>query len=227
MRILVSSVDGVNAPPTLARTDDTGRFAVPALPAGRYRIVADREGYVRAMAIVAVTAGARIPATIALTPTGVITGRVVDAEGSPVARAIVRAVAGTQVSEGQTNDLGEYRIWGLPPGQYIVSGAPYLPPRIDGTMLIRPTPPSPYARGEGQAMLPLLRMIQAGDFIDPIALTREVYVTVYYPGTTDATRAAMLDLVPGATLTGIDLIVVRSPPARAPRSSQPPSPLPR
>ena len=60
-------------------------------------------------------------------------------------------------------------------------------------------------------MLPLLRMIQAGDFIDPIALTREVYVTVYYPGTTDATRAATLELAPGATLAGIDLIVVRAP----------------
>ena len=210
-RILVSAADGVTAPATLARTDDTGRFAVPALPPGRYRIVADREGYVRATAMVGVTAGVSTPATVALTPTGVITGRVVDAEGSPVSRAIVRAAAGTQVFEGQTNDLGEYRIWDLPPGQYIVSGAPYLPPRIEGTMLIRPTPPSPYARGEGQAMLFLNRMVQAGDFIDPIALTREVYVTVYYPGTTDATRAATLELAPGATLAGIDLIVVRAP----------------
>jgi hypothetical protein len=78
-------------------------------------------------------------------------------------------------------------------------------------MLIRPSPPSPYARGEGQAMLPLLRMVQAGDYIDPMALTREVYLPVYYPGTTDATRAAALDLAAGSTLTGIDLTVVRAP----------------
>jgi hypothetical protein len=210
-RVLVTPADGVNEPATLARTDGTGRFAVPVLPAGRYRIVVDREGYVRSASVVAVTAGGSTPARIALTPTGVITGRVVDAEGTPVARTIVRASTGTASFEGQTNDLGEYRIWDLPPGRYVVSGAPYLPPRIDGTMLIRPSPPSPYARGEGQAMLPLLRMVQAGDYIDPMALTREVYLPVYYPGTTDATRAAALDLAAGSTLTGIDLTVVRAP----------------
>jgi hypothetical protein len=166
------------------------------------------------MTPVTLTGRAVTPATIALTPTGVISGRVVDAQGSAVSRAFVRAAGGKQTYEGQTNDLGEYRIFDLPPGKYIVSASLYLAPRIEGTMLIRPSPPSPYSPGEGQAMLPLLRMLQAGDYIDPMALAREVHVPVYYPGATDAAGATTLDLTPGATLSGIDMTVVRAPAPR-------------
>ena len=63
-------------------------------------------------------------------------------------------------------------------------------------------------------MLSLPRMLQAGDYIDPMALTREVHVPVYYPGATDAAGATTLDLTPGATLSGIDMTVVRAPAPR-------------
>ena len=36
----------------------------------------------------------------------------------------------------------------------------------------------------------------------------ETYLTVYYPGTTDAAGAAPVDLRPGANFTGVDLSVV-------------------
>lgn len=215
-RILVTSADGVDTPATLARTDRDGRFVVPGLRVGRYRIIVERDGYVRAVSITTIESAAATTAAIALTPTGVITGRVADAQGYPVSRAFVRAVSGKVSYEGQTNDLGEYRIFDLPPGQYVMNAAPYLAPRIQGTTLIRPSPPSPYAPGEGQAMLPLMRMLQAGDYIDPIALAREVYVPVYYPGTTDAAGATALDLKAGATISGVDMIVVRAPAPRAP-----------
>lgn len=215
-RILVTSADGISTPATLARTDRDGRFVVPGLPVGRYRIVVERDGYVRAVSIATIDSAAATMTAIGLTPTGVITGRVADAQGNPVSRAFVRAASGKVSYEGQTNDLGEYRIFDLPPGHYVVNAAPYLAPRIEATMLIRPTPPSPYAPGEGQAMLPLMRMLQAGDYIDPIALAREVYVPVYYPGTTDAAGATALDLKAGATISGVDMIVVRAPAPRAP-----------
>ena len=215
-RILVTPADGASTPATLGRTDRDGRFVVPGLPAGRYRIVVERDGYLRAVSVASVESAAGTATAIALTPTGVIAGRVADAQGYPVSRVFVRAVSGKVSYEGQTNDLGEYRIFDLPPGQYVVNAAPYRPPRIEGTTLIRPSPPSPYAPGEGQAMLPLMRMLQAGDYIDPIALTREVYVPVYFPGTTDAAAATALDLKAGATLSGIDMTVVRAPASRAP-----------
>ena len=209
-RVLVTSADGMNVPATLTRTDDTGRFVVAGLPAGPYRVVVEKDGYVRSVQPVAVTERAAMPATIALTPTGVITGRVVDAQGNPASRAFVR-VAGKQTYEGQTNDLGEYRIFDLPPGTYVVSASLYLAPRIEGTTLIRPTPASPYAPGEGQAMISLPRLIQSGDYIDPMALTREVHIPVYYPGTIDVSGATPLELNAGATLTGIDMTVARAP----------------
>jgi hypothetical protein len=209
-RILVaSSSDGVSVPVTLARSDRNGRFVVPGLPEGRYRILVERAGYMRALSVATVEA-ATTSASIELTPTGVITGRVMDAQGNPVSRVFVRAAAGTSTYQGQTNDLGEYRIFDLPPGRYVVNAAPYQAPYIEGTTLIRPTPPSPYAPGEGRAMVPLLRMAQAGEYIDPIALSREVHVPVYYPGTTDASQATTLELTAGETLTGIDMTVVRA-----------------
>jgi hypothetical protein len=64
-----------------------------------------------------------------LQPPGVITGTVNDEEGDPVINAQVQALRVTgqgqrrQVmgaSRGQTNDRGEYRIFGLEPGQYFV-----------------------------------------------------------------------------------------------------------
>jgi acyl-CoA reductase-like NAD-dependent aldehyde dehydrogenase len=138
---------------------------------------------------------------IAFTPTGVITGRVADAQGNPVSRAFVRAASGKVSYEGQTNDLGEYRIFDLPPSQYVVNAAPYLAPRIEGTTLIRPSPPSVYAPGEGQAMLFLTRMLQAGVPPDALhfvpgdgaevggALTRDPRLAgVVFTGSTDTAR---------------------------------------
>jgi hypothetical protein len=60
-------------------------------------------------------------------------------------------------------------------------------------------------------MLFLTRMLQAGDYIDPMALTREVYLPVFYPGTTEEASAAPVDVAPGATVAGIDVTVVRGP----------------
>jgi hypothetical protein len=74
-----------------------------------------------------------------LLPPGVITGTVYDEDGEPVIRAQVRAlrVAGSgahrqigEAASGQTNDLGEYRIWGLQPGKYLVA-ATYQPPQAN------------------------------------------------------------------------------------------------
>jgi hypothetical protein len=213
-RVLITSSDDTNVRGALTSSDEHGRFVIRDLPPGAYRIIVDRDGFLRAMTPITVAEGRTATAGIALTPTGVISGRVTDAHGTAIARVFVRATSGQQTYEAETNDLGEYRIFDLPPASYVVSGAPYTPPRIEGTMLIRPGPPSPYSPGEGQAMLFLSRMVQAGDYIDAIALTREIYLPVFYPGTTEKGSAAPVDVAPGATVGGIDLTVVRGPASR-------------
>ena len=61
----------------------------------------------------------------------VISGRVLDEFGEPVADAMVNAMRSAWTAgrrklqptgrSAQTNDLGQYRIYGLPPGDYYVS----------------------------------------------------------------------------------------------------------
>ena len=119
-----------------------------------------------------------------MVPNGVITGRVLDEDGEPMALVQVQAMRHRYpqgrkqlVSYGSatTNDIGEYRIFGLPPGRYFVSVSPrrsYLSSRA----------------AAGAAPQP-----------------EEEYVPTFYPGTADPTAAAALEIGPGAQLRGIDL----------------------
>src|SRR5208283_153379 len=70
--------------------------------------------------------------TFQLIPAAVITGHVYYEDGEPVLDAVVSAMRFTylngqrrMVGAGtkQTNDLGEYRLYGLAPGKYIVQAA--------------------------------------------------------------------------------------------------------
>src|SRR5204863_188047 len=66
-------------------------------------------------------------------PAGTISGRVFDRDGEPLANVTVEALKysyqeGQRVLNGvqtaRTNDLGEYRLFWLQPGQYFVSATP-------------------------------------------------------------------------------------------------------
>ncbi len=138
---------GAFVPPrTLAaRTDDQGRFTIADVPAGDYMLTARRPGYadrrygqVRPSSPsrpVTVADGATVgPLDFTLQRGGVITGRVMDEEGEPAERVQVRVVRqqrlGAQVRYVPTNmgdttdDLGQYRLYGLPPGEYLVVAEP-------------------------------------------------------------------------------------------------------
>ena len=122
-------------------TDDTGVFDLTELPAGRYTLTVSKSGYV------SLSYGQRRPLQ-AGTPLqlgdgqqlkgvefhlprgGVISGRIVDEDGEPVAGATVRILRYqylqgdrrlTPAGTGQTDDRGQYRVWGLMPGDYYVN----------------------------------------------------------------------------------------------------------
>jgi protocatechuate 3,4-dioxygenase beta subunit len=134
--------DGRDRRPQHAITNDTGRFSFPNLEPGRYQLSADRNGYVRQQYGARVSNRAGAPLTLdrgqkltdvvfRLTPHGVIAGRVLDEDGEPVSNVNVQVLrpgynqGRRQLvpSQGRsmTNDLGEYRIFGLAPGRYYVS----------------------------------------------------------------------------------------------------------
>jgi len=128
----------------LATTDADGRFEVRELAAGRYTMTASKGGFVT------LQYGQRRPGEsgtpleladgqvldkllIGLPRGSVISGRVTDEFGEPVANAAVMALryayaggARRIVPAGArdtTDDQGHYRLFGLPPGDYFVSAS--------------------------------------------------------------------------------------------------------
>ncbi len=126
-----------------AVTDAMGRFELKDLAPGRYRLSAQHNGFVTQQY------GQRTPEgpgkeltlspaqrvsdiTFPMVPTAAITGHVFDEDGEPVLGAQVMAMHyiyadGKRQLENngavETNDLGEYRLFGLSPGQYFVQTA--------------------------------------------------------------------------------------------------------
>ena len=121
-------------------TDADGRFKLEDIRPGIYRLISDRVGFVqgqyskdtagRAGQFLELKSGDHLTGlAIYLTRTGVILGRIFDPDGDPVPRASVavlkarpRGGADSQspVEYTETNDLGEYRLFELPPGRYFV-----------------------------------------------------------------------------------------------------------
>jgi hypothetical protein len=115
----------------------------------------------------------------------VITGRVVDEDGEPVEYAQIRVMRyrfmggeRQMVSPGygSTDDLGEYRVFGLTPGKYYLS-ATYR--RRNVMMEVQDRTPR-----------------DAAD---------EGYAPTYFPGTNDPAGAGVIDVAPGAVLSGVDV----------------------
>ncbi len=128
-------------------TDDSGLFDLSELPAGRYTLTVSKSGFV------SLAYGQRRPlqagtplqlgdgeqmkgVEFRLPRGGVISGRVLDEDGEPVPGATVRVMRYqymqgdrrlTPAGTGQTDDRGQYRVWGLMPGDYYVNALTRLP----------------------------------------------------------------------------------------------------
>ncbi|MGA3323087.1 MAG: carboxypeptidase regulatory-like domain-containing protein [Terriglobia bacterium] len=145
-----------------ALTDVSGRFAFQNLAPGRYLVQATglgpnwvfaRSGPAGSHRLLALDPGRHVHDLIfRLQPGGVITGTVYDEDSQPVVGAQVQAFPAGHGNRsgisaaGQTNDLGGYRLFGIPAGKYYVvaTGSPafgfraptdevYLPTLYPGT----------------------------------------------------------------------------------------------
>jgi len=126
--------------PSSTMTDAQGRYELTQLPAGTYHLKATRGGYVEVEygqrrpfergRPLEVAEGAVLEKIDFVMPLGgVVTGRVVDEMGEAVAGASVslarrRYADGERQLVGQTwsstDDRGEFRTFGVPPGEYAV-----------------------------------------------------------------------------------------------------------
>lgn len=157
-------------PSRSAITDDDGRFAIERLPAGRFTISVSRASFITSIygakrpgkpgTPVAVTAGQRVTGlAVKIWRGAVIAGVVRTEDGQPAAGLPVRVLAARQTPEAsiftldnngvKTNDAGEFRIFGLPPGTYLVS---VTPPVLQGM------PPTSMSEADMDAALARLRM---------------------------------------------------------------------
>ena len=120
----VAFVDDAGRPPAL--TDEEGRFTFASAPPGLRSISAAKTGYATATSV------ASDGVEIRLLKGGTISGRLLDDLGEPLPLVSVRAERVVrrggrmdieQVAEAETDDLGEYRVFGLPRGEYLVGMA--------------------------------------------------------------------------------------------------------
>ncbi|MGD0496921.1 MAG: carboxypeptidase regulatory-like domain-containing protein [Bryobacteraceae bacterium] len=187
-------------------SDASGRFAMKDLEPGTYRLQVSRNGFVTA------EYGARSPSSpgtpltlsraqqpqdlvIRMTPHAVVSGRIVDQDGEPVASVMVQLLK-LQYAQGkkrlqtagsaQTNDLGEYRAFGLAPGKYYISAGMVLTAAAAALTEDKSAEPRP----------------------------EESDVTTYYPGVTDSAAATPVDVTAGVQLRGIDMTLARRRTAR-------------
>jgi hypothetical protein len=136
-------------PPPQTTTDQDGRFVFDRIEPGEYRINAQKSGFApmgmpglppMTPAAVTVVAGQQVTVDLHLLRGGVISGRVFDPKGEPLTDAQVtalrrmpaprnpsgqnRLLPAPMTGPQQTNDLGEFRISGLAPGDYAVAVMP-------------------------------------------------------------------------------------------------------
>ena len=202
-------------------TDEQGRFRITDLMGGSYTISASRTGFVDAVYGQRRPLQPGTPVTLAdgqelatidlrLVRGGVITGRVLDEDGEPLARALV-TVQRYQYIRGerrlspaggdQSDDRGQYRVFGLPPGDYYVSA--------DAGGL---------AQAVGRGLQQLAADIGGGlggrggrggffgapapDDPEPVG-----YAPTYYPGVVTTADAAKITVGPGQEVSGMDFQV--------------------
>jgi len=204
-----------------AITDDSGRFLVEALPAGSYTVSARKAAYLtgvfgatgpeRPGVTLAVSDGQRLTdITLHMTRGAAVGGTVVDERGQPLPGAQVSAfrvlpggLFSATAAAASCDDRGRYRVFGLPPGDYLVSVTFPMPPASGAV-------DAPTA-AEIDAMLAALERGEASRTaqITSTAPSPSGPVTalpVFYPGVFNQGQAIKIRIRPGEDRAGVDMM---------------------
>jgi len=132
-------------------TDATGKFTITHIEPGTYRVTAQKTGYLSMQYNARRPDGPGTPVEIGrggsvnsvnfrLVPHGVISGKIVDEDGDPLQYVQIQICKLTwirgrmqyqQMNGTNTNDLGDYRLFGITPGKYYLYAAYRSPMRGD------------------------------------------------------------------------------------------------
>jgi hypothetical protein len=125
-----------------------------------------------------------------LIPSAVIAGRILDEDGEPLAGASVAALREIYshgkrslsiANTAETNDLGEYRLYGLAPGRYFVSAA-----------------------------LPQWNRFGGGEDSEVANASSQGYAKIYFPGTSDASKASSISVKAGEEIPSVEILMRQS-----------------
>ena len=216
-------------------SDEQGRFTFSDLPTGSFTLTGNKPGYVTTYF------GSRRPwrgpgAPIRLEPGqqrrdvvlklvrgAVVSGVVIDPTGQPQTGMRVMALENrlvngeptwTGVQSGPvmpTDDRGEYRLYGLPPGTYIigVAGTPLsTAARLTNDAEVQ------WAMQQAKAIAGTSSLPGASAQAPPEQGPIVGYAPLYFPGTVDPAAATAITLAPGEVRTGVDLTMQFVPTAR-------------
>jgi hypothetical protein len=191
VQVIARAGDAANQSHTVM-TDDSGRFELTKLPAGRYQLSAAKGGFVTLQhgqrrplepgrPLVLADGQTVTDVTFNLPRGSVITGRVIDPFGDTVTGATVQVHAYRYVngrrqltmaaSGAPTDDRGQFRIFGLLPGDYYVSAGP--PGELLSAM-------NAFASGGGIGAVQSAAQATSG------------YTRTYYPGTPSPASASVV-----------------------------------
>jgi hypothetical protein len=193
---------------TVQFTDASGRFVIANLPPGEYGVTASKGGYLttrfgqrpdaRADQVrrIAVTAGQIVDGIeLAMPKGGVVTGQVIDERGATVVGmqiALFRqmweagqpVVSPSSVGTDQTDDRGEFRLFGIPSGTYLLGVIP-MSARGPQSMAFYP---GTYAVNQAQPL-----RVRAGQTVSGLTVVRGLAST--------ATLSGVVTRADGKTIT--------------------------
>ena len=226
VRVALTGVPGGR----VAMTDDDGRFVFVTLPAGNYTLAASRPAYLPVAygatrpgrsgttIVLAEKQSTDIKITMALG--GVVAGTVRDGRGRPMPAIDVGLVPLPTGENSRpafspqpvtTDDRGEYRLYGVPPGQYFVAAVAQNNAPAGGT--------GRRSVEENDALLSQLQL-RGGDAaaLMPVAPARKLeplpaapavsLAPMFYPGTARVESAVVVSVAAGVERVGIDIAIV-------------------
>ncbi len=185
-----------------AVTDAAGHFQLKGIEPGRYHLSVNRAGFVAQEygqkrprdpgALLNLRGGQEVKDLLfRLIPSAVIAGKILDEDGEPLSEIVVSALrqvylegkSGLSIeTTAQTDDRGEYRLFGLSPGRYFVS-----------------------------AVFPQWGRFSRGEEPEDAQPNQQGYAKMYYSGTPDAAKATAISIKEGEEIPSVEIFMRQVP----------------